>query len=127
MASEANLVREPGLKSENDLSALVNQFKGVEISGDNQIDVADGGGEHIIGVLYNRPAVGEAAEVVVGGTAKAKAGAAITAGAKIMVAADGDFVAWVTGNESVGIAKTGAGADQEIFSLMLGQALGRDA
>ena len=57
---------------------------------------------------------------------KAKAGAAVTLGAKVMVDADGDFIDWVTTNEAVGIAKTGTAADQEIFSLMLGVASGID-
>lgn len=119
MSHEANPVFEPGLKSESDLTAAASRFRAVEISAASQVDVVDASTDFVIGVLHNNPDVGQAAQVQVGGTTPAKAGAAITAGLKVMADTDGDFIPYVTKNHCCGIAKTAAGADGEIFALML--------
>jgi hypothetical protein len=48
--------------AENDLRTK--QFYIVELSGDNQVDVADGATDVTIGVLHNKPNSGEAAAVM---------------------------------------------------------------
>lgn len=63
----------PGYKltahsAENDLSD--DQFKFVEISGENLVDVADDNTEIAIGVLQNDPKEGQEAEVMVSGISK---------------------------------------------------------
>ena len=123
MASEANLVREPGLKAAADYSAASNQFRGVVITAANTVTLSTTAGERIDGILYNKPKLGEAAEVVVGGTVKAKAGGAVSAGDIVAVDTNGDFVtstpAVANQDKPVGVAKTAAGAAAEIFSVIL--------
>ena len=119
MSHEANPVFEPGLKAAVDLTAAANRYRGVEITAESTVDVADATTDAVIGVLHNNPDAGQAAQVQVAGTTPAKAGAAISAGAKVMCEADGDFETATATNNVVGIAKTAAGADGEIFALLL--------
>lgn len=60
MASEMYLF-DRSYKAENDLSAK--QFRFVEMSGSDQIDVCDGTADIAIGVLQNDPLAGQAAQV----------------------------------------------------------------
>ena len=118
MASEGQQIRVPGLKPAVDLSAAANQYRGVEITAANTVNVNGTQGEKCDGVLQNKPTTAQAAEVCVLGLTKAKAGAAIAAGAQVMVDADGDFITRTATNYSVGVAVTAAGADGDIFSLL---------
>lgn len=78
-----------------------------------------GAGEAIQGVIDNKPAAGEPVELVHSGIADAIAGAAVAKGAKVMSTAAGKFVTATTGNVIVGVAMAAAGADLEIFPVLL--------
>lgn len=116
---EANLIRQPGLKAAADLSAAANQFRGVKLTAANSVNLCTVAGEQVFGVLYNKPKSGARAEVVVEGSPKMKAGAAVAVGDLVKCDADGDFSPTVpaVGNtdHAVAVALTAAAADQEIF------------
>ncbi len=110
----------PGLKAGVDLDGAGVQYTGVELDGgDHTVDQVDANGAWIVGVLYNKPKSGAAAQVAYRGIVKARAGGAIAANAKVACDADGDFITWATGDHAVGIAIDSPAADQEIFSLLL--------
>ncbi len=120
MASQANLVKEPGLKAGADLSAAANQFKAVKLDASGDVILCDSAGELVFGVLYNKPQLGEAAEVVVGGSPKMQADAAINEMALLGTSADGQFVTITPGvgalENPFAIAKDAVAAAGEIFS-----------
>lgn len=61
-------------------------------------------GDGCLGILQNNPLLGEAAEVMVSGVSKAKAGGTFVAGAKLMRDASGLMVLATTGNAIVALA-----------------------
>jgi len=82
-----------GFKAENDLSLL--QYCIVELSAEDQVDVCDGAGDVIKGILQNKPLAGERALVRVFGVSKLKSNiAGLAVGAS-----------WGTDGEGRGIAK----------------------
>jgi hypothetical protein len=77
----------------------------------------------IYGILQNMPDIGQAADVCVFGVTKYVAGAAVTAGAELMIdsAQAGRLITWVTGshNYSHGIALDTVAAANAIGTMML--------
>lgn len=68
-----------GAKAENDLSS--DRFKFVEISGADQVDLANAAADFVFGVLQNKPIAGRAAQVCYAGITKVRAASeTITAG-----------------------------------------------
>lgn len=96
------------------------QFYCVKIDSNGAIALA-GAGEAAVGVLQNKPVAAEAAEVMVMGTTKAVAGAAISKGALVASDANGKLKAAVLGKTDTSDA--GAAADPLIGSHVLGVAL----
>lgn len=68
MATEIDVFSD-SFKAENDLSA--GQYKCVELSAEDQVDICDGATDFVLGVLQNKPLAGEAAEVRIHGITKA--------------------------------------------------------
>lgn len=87
MARENPLFSLTGLTAAADLSA--NQYYGVKITGENQVNVADTDGEPIDGVLQDDPGSGESANVMAAGITKIVASEALAAGDYWGVASDG--------------------------------------
>lgn len=100
MAYEGPQIKLPGLVAGADLSAAGNQYKFVELTGDNTVNVCNAATDKPIGVLQNRPASGEAAEVVAVGVTKVQADAALTAGTLIGTSADGQADAKTPGTDT---------------------------
>ena len=99
-----------------DLSSA--QFKFVKIS--SGAVVLCGAGENAIGVLTNKPAIGEVAAVQIGGIAKVQADAALaTTGTKIMSSADGQAAAATSTNHVIGMTVTTAAAAAELVEVLL--------
>jgi len=74
------------------------------------------------GFLQNAPESGQSAEVALrcaGGITKATAGAAISAGADVMVAATGKLATGTATNQKIGVALEAATADGDVISLLL--------
>ncbi|MBV9984517.1 capsid cement protein [Bradyrhizobium sp.] len=97
------------------------QFLAVAISAARTVAVQTAQGGAMYGVLQNTPPAGIAADVGIGGISKMVAGAAVAAGAELMVDANGRFITWVAGagNAKVGLAlEAAAGANAVITGLI---------
>jgi len=117
MATEEKL-RSVTLESSGDLSA--SQYFLVKVDASGQAALG-GLGEVCVGVLQDKPsAAGRAAEVGTEGVSKCVASAAIAAGATVSCTAAGKAKTAATGEFVVGVARSAAAADGEVFQLMLG-------
>lgn len=94
------------------------QYYVVKRSTGNEVDLC-GAGEFACGVVQNKPAVGEPAEVMCDGVTKVVAGGIITEGALVAADANGKVVAAASGDYVVGIAETAAGSDLDIITVTL--------
>ena len=103
-----------------DLSAQANQYKFVKMSGAGVI-LAAVSGEKVLGILANKPASGDVAEVTVEAVAfPVLAGAAFAAGAFLMTDATGRAItAATTGSTIVGQALEAASAAGDIVTMRL--------
>lgn len=120
MATEYKIYNDT-YKAENDLSAA--QFKIVELSGADQIDVCDNAGDVPFGVLYNKPEAGHAAEIVHSGRFRVVSdgsGTAIAVGDHVGTDASGRAVkktangAWCIGRAMA--PSTAAGVIIDVFN-----------
>lgn len=102
-----------------DLSAL--QFTAVVANSAGKIAAATIGA-NCVGILISKPVTDQAGTVVTDGIAKIKAGAAVTAGAKVMADATGRAVTAVGGgtNHVLGVAMESAAAAGEIIRVLVG-------
>ncbi|MFN3077022.1 MAG: DUF2190 family protein [Alphaproteobacteria bacterium] len=115
MAHEISGFRDGTPAAAADLSA--NQFYAVKITAANSVNLA-GAGEAAYGILQNKPKSGQACDVMVVGVTKAQAGAAISAGAKLMIDATGRVVTFSGSAKTVvGVAKETAAAAGEVISV----------
>lgn len=75
----------------------------------------------IRGVLQNRPNVGEGASLALGDIVQVRAGAAITAGARIMCGPNGSAIPFVqgSGNIDLGEALDAATAPDQMISVLM--------
>lgn len=102
------------LEAAADLSS--NQYRVVLADG-NLAGTAGTGG---IGILDDKPnAAGRVGRVIVGGVAKALAGAAISVGAILTNDTDGKVVTAVGGDIVIGTALTAAGNADELISMLV--------
>ncbi|RJQ04428.1 MAG: hypothetical protein C4551_10770 [Bacillota bacterium] len=98
-----------------DLSA--SQYLAVKINASGQAILA-GAGENAVGILQNKPASGQAAEVMALGISKVVYGATVTAGQNLAADAAGKLVPASGDNAVIGVALEGGSAD-EIRSALL--------
>lgn len=95
------------------------QFLAVVITASRTIGVQTTPGGQMYGVLQNQPAAAnEAADVGLNGVSKMVAGAAISAGAELMIDASGRFITWASGagNFKVGQCLETVAAANQVFS-----------
>ena len=78
-----------------------------------------GANAQIDGVIQGQPGAGDPVKLVYTGVTKAHAGAAIAKGALVATDAAGKFVTAASTNNAVGRAIEAAGADGDIFTLLL--------
>lgn len=101
-------------KAENDLSAL--QYRIVEMSAEDQVDVCDAAGDVIRGILQNKPTAGQRAIVRVFGVSRLKANAAgLAVGAAWGTDGNGRGIAKVANKDIIGgyvLVAAGASADE---------------
>lgn len=101
-----------------DLSAQ--QFRALRVSAAMAVNTTNAAGMPSIGILQNKPTLGQPADIMMVGVSKAIAGAAIAAGAEVMAGADGRIVTAATaGSNVIGIALEAAGAANEIITIAL--------
>lgn len=90
----------PGLKAGADLSAVGNQYKFVKLSAINTVVLCNGVTDVPIGVLQNRPASGEGADVCAIGITKVQGDADLSVGNLIGTSADGQAAAYAAGTDT---------------------------
>ena len=104
------------LEAAADLSGA--QFRGVVVNASGQITLA-ALDNVFVGVLQDNPdAIGQAAAVRFTGVTKAVAGAAVTAGGRLVTDANGAFIP-VGANSNPGATALESGAAGEIIAILL--------
>ena len=107
MAIEVPGFRPGVLNAATDLSGASNQYKAVKLDGNGDF-VLSGDGDLSIGILQERPVLGEAGEIEFDGISKARYGAAVTAGQELMSNASGQLIPAVGSTKRVvAVALTG--------------------
>lgn len=94
------------------------QYTAVVVNASGKIAVV-GAGLSILGVLQNKPNTDQAAQVMVDGVSKFRAGAAVAIGAKVMADATGRAITATATNQGLGIALTAAAAANDVISVQL--------
>ncbi len=117
MASDHVTLRIPGLCAGADLSAK--QFCAVKAASTaGEVVAVSAGSDDCIGILYNTPGDGAAAEVAAGGLLKGKAGGSISAGALVSFGSSATLVAAdSTSNIVIGYAVEAAESG-DVFSFV---------
>jgi hypothetical protein len=78
-----------------------------------------GAGVDIVGIIQNKPTSGKATTLVTNGVSKARAGAAVSVGAKLMTNGSGQLITATATNKGVGFALSAASAANEVISVLL--------
>lgn len=102
-----------------DLSAAASQYKLVKMSADRTVVLCAATTDQPIGVLQNKPKQNAAATVAIDGDTKCRAGGLITAGDNVAPTAAGLAQTSATGQQVIGIAKTGVTNSGELFTLTI--------
>lgn len=98
------------------------QLKFVKISGSNTCTITAASTDAVVGVLQNKPALGQEASVMTLGISKCLAGAAVAAGAEVMSDASARAItasAAAGANRVIGVALEAAAAAGEVISVLL--------
>lgn len=117
MAYEVPLHKPPVGLAAADLST--HQFKFVKVTGANAVNITTAGTDFAIGVLQNKPVLGQACEVETQGTTKVVAGAAVAAGVGVMSDATGRAITATATNKVQGIALEAAAGAGELITVLL--------
>lgn len=119
MATEGPLIHDGGqCAAAVDLSS--NQFYCVKVTAARAVNLASAGGEAIYGVLQNKPASGQAADIAIFGITKALAGAAFAAAAYLMTDATGRLVTATSTNHRVAQALEAATGAGQVITVAIG-------
>ncbi len=105
-------------KAGADLSAAGNQYKFVKLDANGDVIMPTAATDVAIGVLQNRPGLGQTAETVFVGVTKIQGDAALAVGAVIGTSADGQAAA-KTVSGAVGVMITAVGAAGEIGTAII--------
>lgn len=122
MATETPLIHDGSQTTASADLSTTGQFLAVTISGSRTVNLATSSTTGpIYGVLQNNPTSGQAADVGIAGISKMVAGAAITAGAELMINASSQFITWVSGagNYKVGRALETVSGSGQIFTGLI--------
>jgi hypothetical protein len=117
MATDSPLIRDgaQNVASAN-YASYVQQYCAVSISGSRSVTLT-GAGAASYGILQNKPAQGQAADVGLLGPSKGQAGAAFSAGVALMSNASGQLIAWSTGSYIVAYSIEAATAAAQIVTV----------
>lgn len=104
-----------------DYSAAIEQYKIVRATSATQVTTTTAATQIPLGILQNRPASGQAAEVRVnsGSTSKVVCGAAVAAGVEVMSDGSGRAITATTTNEVVGIALSATSNANELLDVLI--------
>lgn len=95
-----------------------NQYYAVKLDSNGDFELSDTSGEAVDGIIAHPALIGEALGVTIGGIEKGIAGAAVAAGAELMMDGNGKFITATSGNHIVGKAQSAASADLELISVL---------
>lgn len=111
----------PGLSFSLDAGAnlTAHQFKFVAVGANGLAVLADDAADPVVGVLYNKPDVGQAATVVSTGVVRVLSGAAVTVGSRLKPDAQGRAVASAATERGFGIALTAAPGPNVLIAVLL--------
>lgn len=111
----------PGYKANSAFNALgYPQYIFVaHIAANQAVGATSPNSSTVLGVLQNRPAIGEAMSIAYAGPSKVVAGGALTAGAFITSGASGRAAAVASGGMACGRVLETAGADGDVVTAML--------
>lgn len=97
-----------------------NQFKAVKFTAAGVFNLTTVAGEPCLGILQDTPLATQPGAIMVIGKSKAKAGAAVAAGVRVMAGADGRIItAATTGSTCLGWSAEAALAANNIFTILL--------
>lgn len=126
MATESPLIHDGSQTTANsDLSTGLDgqggsgQFLAVKVVGNRLVDLCTSGADYAYGILQNKPAAGQAADVGIMGVSKAMSGASVTAGAYLMPDSNGRLVTATTTNSRIAIALETAPAVSTVFTVAI--------
>lgn len=115
------VVKLPGFTASADLSAK--QYYAVKISGAGTVTVCAATTDIPVGILQNAPTSGQNAEICVVGISKINCDAALSRGAQIGTAADGQLAAYAAGTDTtkynIGTVLVASGGAGEITTAMV--------
>src|SRR5262245_41270427 len=125
----------PGLKGSfraaADLSASTNQFKYVKLDANGDVVAIAAATDFPIGVLQNRPALGQEAELIIDGVTKLQGDAALTPGTHIGTSADGQADAKTLGTDTTehvnGVVLEGCAAAGNLCTALVHCGIGNRA
>lgn len=118
MATESPLIHD-GSQTTAAADLSTKQFYAVKITAARAVNLASSGGEGIYGILQNKPASGDAADVGIIGVTKAIAGGTIAAGDLLMTDTSGKLITATSTNHAVGQALE-AGVLNQIITMAIG-------
>jgi hypothetical protein len=101
-----------------DYSSGAAQYCAVSLTAARTVTLT-GAGAQSYGILQNKPALGQAADVGILGVSKGQAGAAFSAGVPLMSNASGQLIAWTSSNFVVGQSIDAATAEYQLVSVAL--------
>lgn len=96
MAWDGSKVFVPGVVAAADYSAAANQYKAVKLTAKGEVTLCTAITDKVIGILQNRPAAGETAEVVCFGFTKWRGNADLSVGTYVSTSTDGEAQAAVS-------------------------------
>jgi hypothetical protein len=117
MAYEVPLHKPPVGLAAADLSTP--QYKFVKVSAANAVNLVTASTDVVLGVLQNKPVLGQAAEVECFGVTKVLSGAAVAAGVGVMADATARAVTATATNKPQGISLEAAAGAGELISVLL--------
>lgn len=106
------------VKAGVDLSGVANQYKFVEMTGADTVNICNALTDNVLGVLCNRPKSGEAAEVAVVGIVTVIAAEALVGGDPVYTSTSGTAQKTTTGGVKLGKVLRGA-ATGELATVLI--------
>ena len=94
------------------------QFLAVYISGPRTVALQTSNGGLCYGILQNAPALGQAADVAIGGVTKVVVGAAVTAGQELQSDTSGRAITFSSGRK-IGMALESATAANAMIAMLI--------
>lgn len=96
------------------------QFLAVKVTASRAVNLANTGGEAVVGILQNQPTSGQAADVGFIGVSKLVAGAAFAAGVELMTDTSARGITATSTNHRFAIALEAATAAGQIVTVLIG-------